>query len=91
MENTTDTGGYTLSRPTQPKWRIVVLVWTVLATIAVVQSLVPVALFATPGVLSRDLILALMQLPRYLLWAPLTPLIFAADRKSTRLNSSHSS
>jgi two-component system LytT family sensor kinase len=56
------------------------LVWAVPATVAVLQSLAS-AMYSTRGIGDRDWILAAAQFPRYLLWAPLTPLIFAAVRR----------
>ena len=71
----------TLSRPARPNWWIVApLVWAVPATIAVLQSLAP-AMYSTRGIGTRDWIVAAAQFPRYMLWAPLTPLIFAAVRR----------
>jgi two-component system LytT family sensor kinase len=71
----------TLSRPARPNWWIVApLVWAVPATIAALQSLAP-AMYSERGVTTRDWIVAAAQLPRYMLWAPLTPLIFAAVRR----------
>lgn len=82
MERTTEVYPGTLSRSAGPNWWIVApLVWAVPATVAVLQSLAPVAMYAANGVVRRDLIVALMQFPRYMLWAPLTPLIFAAVRR----------
>ena len=56
------------------------LVWAVPATIAMLQSLAP-AMYSARGVGTRDWIVAAAQFPRYMLWAPLTPLIFAAVRR----------
>src|SRR5262245_9661085 len=39
------------------------------------------AMFATHGVTNRDWTLAATQFARYMLWAPLTPLVFAAVRR----------
>lgn len=69
-----------LSRQDGPNWWIVApLIWAVPAAIATLQSLAP-AIYSASGVSSRDWMAAAAQLPRYLLWAPLTPLIFAAVR-----------
>jgi sensor histidine kinase YesM len=51
------------------------------ATIAAALAIAGPAMYATNGVGRRDWILAALQFPRYLLWAPLTPLIFAAVRR----------
>ena len=56
------------------------LIWAVPATIAVLQSLAP-AMYSARGAATRDWIQAAAQFPRYMLWAPLTPLIFAAVRR----------
>jgi two-component system, LytTR family, sensor kinase len=61
-------------------WIVAPLVWAVPATIAVLQSLVS-AMYSTRGIGARDWFLAAAQFPRYMLWAPLTPLIFAAVRR----------
>ena len=61
-------------------WIVAPLVWAVPAAIAMLQTLVP-AMSSPRGVAGRDWMLAAMQVPRYLLWAPLTPLIFAAVRR----------
>ncbi len=57
------------------------LIWAVPATIAAVLAVVGPWLYATMGVTGRDWTLAALQFPRYLLWVPLTPLIFAAVRR----------
>ena len=81
MERSPDAHRNTPSRPARPNWWIVVpLVWAVPATIAVLQSLAP-AMYSARGVGTRDWIHAAAQFPRYMLWAPLTPLIFAAVRR----------
>jgi len=70
-----------LSRRARPKWWIVVpLVWAVPGTVAALQSLTS-AMYSTRGIGSRDWIFAAAQFPRYMLWAALTPLIFAAVRR----------
>jgi two-component system LytT family sensor kinase len=70
-----------LNRTARTNWWIVApLVWAVPATVAVLQSLAS-AMYSTRGIGDRDWILAAAQFPRYLLWAPLTPLIFAAVRR----------
>lgn len=53
--------------------------WAVPAILAVLQSLL--SAYSTRGIVDRDWIVAAAQLPRYMLWAPLTPLIFAAVRR----------
>ena len=70
-----------LNRPARLNWWIVApLAWAVPATIAMLQVVEP-AMFATRGATSRDWMLAATQFGRYMLWAPLTPLIFAAVRR----------
>ncbi len=56
------------------------LVWAVPATIAMLHALAP-AMYSTGGVGDRDWTNAAMQFSRYILWAPLTPLIVAAARR----------
>jgi two-component system LytT family sensor kinase len=71
----------TLNRPARPNWWIVApLVWAVPATVAVLQSVAP-GIYSTRGIGARDWILAAAQFARYMLWAPVTPLIFAAVRR----------
>jgi two-component system, LytTR family, sensor kinase len=70
-----------VSRSARPNWWIVVpLIWAAPATVAVLQSLGS-AMYSTRGIGNRDWIFAAAQFPRYLLWAPLTPLIVAAVRR----------
>jgi two-component system LytT family sensor kinase len=70
------------SRLDRPNWWIVApLVWAVPAIIAALQTVAGPAIYATGGVGRRDWIFAALQFPRYMLWAPLTPLIFAAVRR----------
>jgi signal transduction histidine kinase len=71
----------TLSRPARTNWWIVALVWAVPAIIAAVLAVAGPWMYATNGVVRRDWIMAGLQIPRYVLWAPLTPLIFAAVRR----------
>jgi two-component system, LytTR family, sensor kinase len=72
----------TLSRPARPNWWIVVpLVWAVPATIAMLNALVMPAMYSPRGVGHRDWIMAAVQFSRYMLWAPLTPLIVVAVRR----------
>jgi two-component system, LytTR family, sensor kinase len=81
VERTAGIDRNTLSRPDRPNWWIVApLVWAVPATLAVLQSLGS-AMYSTRGIGGRDWIFAAAQFPRYMLWAPLTPLIFAAVRR----------
>ena len=54
--------------------------WAVPATVAVLQSLAP-AMYSTRGLGAREGLLAAVQFSHYMLWAPLTPLIFAAARR----------
>jgi two-component system, LytTR family, sensor kinase len=72
----------TLSRPARLNWWIVApLIWAVPATIAVLQTLAFGAMYSPRGVGARDWMEAAVQFTRYMLWAPLTPLIFAAVRR----------
>jgi LytS/YehU family sensor histidine kinase len=54
------------------------LIWAVPATIAALQQ---AATYATRGMLGREWLNAALQFPRYMLWAPLTPLIVGAARR----------
>jgi hypothetical protein len=82
MDRTTDVDPSTVNRPARLNWWIVApLVWAVPATIAALQAVVTPALYATNGVSRRDWILAALQFCQYMLWAPLTPLIFATVRR----------
>jgi two-component system LytT family sensor kinase len=81
VERTAEIDRNTLSRLPRPNWWIVApLVWAVPATVAVLQTLTS-AMYSERGISARDWILAAAQFPRYLLWALLTPLIFAAVRR----------
>jgi two-component system, LytTR family, sensor kinase len=72
----------TLSRLARPKWWIAApLIWAVPATIAALQSLASAAMYSPVGVGRRDWIVAATQFTHYMLWVPLTPLIFAAVRR----------
>lgn len=70
-----------LTRGARTNWWTVALVWSVPGTIASVLAVVGPWMYATLGVTRRDWIFAALQFPRYVLWAPLTPLIFAAVRR----------
>ena len=56
------------------------LIWAVPGIVAVLQALAP-AMYSPRGVGAREWMLAAGQFARYMLWAPLTPLIFAAVRR----------
>ena len=56
------------------------LIWAVPGTVAVLQALAP-AMYSPRGLGTRDWLLAAGQFARYMLWAPLTPLIFATVRR----------
>jgi hypothetical protein len=81
VERTAGIDRNTVSRPHRPNWWIVApLVWAVPATVAVLQSLAP-GMYSTRGIGAREGQLAAAQFVRYMLWAPLTPVIFAAARR----------
>jgi two-component system, LytTR family, sensor kinase len=80
VERTADDDRNTPSRPARPNWWIVVpLIWAVPGTIAMLGQ--APAMYGSRAVDTRDWIFAAMQFPRYMLWAPLTPLIFATVRR----------
>ena len=80
MKRTADVDQNTLSQSARPNWWIVVpLIWAVPGTIAMLGE--APAMYGSRAVPGRDWIFAAMQFPRYMLWAPLTPLIFAAVRR----------
>ena len=62
----------------RPRWSLIVLAWLIPATVALLQS---VAGYLLRGTLGAEWPWALLQIPRWLTWALLTPLVFsAADR-----------
>jgi two-component system, LytTR family, sensor kinase len=80
MERIADVDQATVSRPARPNWWIVVpLIWAVPGILATLGD--APAMYGSRGVPGRDWIFAAMHLPRYMLWAPLTPLIFLAVRR----------
>ena len=68
-QNVTD-DGYSI-----PRWMMIVGIWTIPATIAVLQSTVG---YAYGGVLKREWMWALFQFPRWMLWALVTPFALSA-------------
>src|SRR4029079_6182791 len=63
---------------TRPKWSLIILAWLIPASVALLQS---VAGYLLRGALKVEWPWALMQIPRWLTWVPLTPIVFyAADR-----------
>ncbi len=65
----------------RPNWWILVpLIWAVPGVVAMLQSLTT-AMSSARGIGSRDWAHAAAQFPRYILWAPVTPLIVAAVRR----------
>jgi two-component system LytT family sensor kinase len=62
----------------RPRWSIILLAWLVPSSIAVLQS---TAGYALRGMLAREWIWALMQFPRWMTWALVTPLIFYASER----------
>ena len=59
-------------------WVVAPLIWAVPATIATLHA---ATTYATRGMLGRDWPGAVLQFPRYMLWAPFTPLIVNAVRR----------
>lgn len=64
--------------PPRPRWRFVVLAWALPASIASLQT---AAGYALRGVLDREWQWALLQFPRWMTWALVTPIIFALARR----------
>jgi two-component system, LytTR family, sensor kinase len=69
-----DDGPATEAPSRTPRWSVILLAWTTLGVIAMLQL---ASGYAYRGLLSREWMNLLFQLPRWLLWAPVTPLIFA--------------
>jgi len=67
-----------MTSATRPKWSLIVLVWLIPAAVALLQA---VAGYLLRGTLKEEWFWALMQIPRWLTWVPITPIVFyAADR-----------
>jgi two-component system LytT family sensor kinase len=63
---------------TRPTWAVIVLVWLLPASVALLQA---VAANLLRGTLATEWPWALLQIPRWLTWVPITPIVFyAADR-----------
>jgi signal transduction histidine kinase len=62
----------------RPRWSITLIAWLIPSSIAVLQSM---AGYALRGMLAREWIWALMQFPRWMTWALVTPLIFYASER----------
>jgi two-component system, LytTR family, sensor kinase len=62
----------------RPRWSLIVLAWLIPATVALLQS---VAGYLLRGTLSAEWPWALLQIPRWLTWALITPLVFAAAER----------
>ena len=62
----------------RPTWSLILLVWLIPASVGLLQAVAANLLRGTLGV---EWPWALMQIPRWLTWVPLTPIVFyAADR-----------
>jgi len=62
----------------RPTWSLILLAWLIPASVALLQS---VASNLLRGTLGAEWPWALLQIPRWLTWVPLTPIVFyAADR-----------
>lgn len=70
--------GATLVESGAPRWRLVLLIWTIPASIAVLQS---VASYALRGALAVEWPYAALQFPRWMSWALVTPLVFWLARR----------
>jgi len=67
-----------MTSATRPKWSLIALVWLIPAAVALLQA---VAGYILRGTLREEWPWALMQIPRWLTWVPLTPIVFyAAER-----------
>ena len=67
-----------MTSATRPKWSLIALVWLIPAAVALLQA---VAGYLLRGTLREEWPWALMQIPRWLTWVPLTPIVFyAAER-----------
>jgi hypothetical protein len=63
---------------TRPTWSLILLVWLIPASVGLLQT---VAANLLRGTLGTEWPWALLQIPRWLTWVPLTPIVFyAADR-----------
>ncbi|MEW5915876.1 MAG: histidine kinase [Gemmatimonadota bacterium] len=60
------------------RWRFIVLAWTIPASIAALQA---AAGYALRGALDREWQWTLLQFPRWMTWALVTPAIFALARR----------
>ena len=60
---------------TRPKWSLIVGAWLVVAAVAMLQS---TAGYLLRGTLASEWPWLLLQIPRWLTWALITPLVFAA-------------
>jgi signal transduction histidine kinase len=62
----------------RPRWSLLFLVWLIPAFVALLQA---VASYLLRGTLQQEWPWALMQIPRWLTWVPITPIVFfAAER-----------
>jgi hypothetical protein len=66
------------ARPSLLRWRWVLLAWLLPAIIGTLQS---AAGYATRNALAQEWPYALLQFPRWMIWALVTPLVFAAHRR----------
>jgi two-component sensor histidine kinase len=62
----------------RPKWSLIFIAWLIPAVIAMLQS---AASYLMRDALAKEWPWVLMQLPRYLMWALCTPLVFSAVRR----------
>jgi two-component sensor histidine kinase len=62
----------------RPKWSLIFIAWLIPGAIAMLQS---TASYLMRDALAREWPWVLMQLPRYLMWALATPLVFSAVRR----------
>jgi sensor histidine kinase YesM len=62
----------------RPRWSLIVIAWLIVALVATLQS---TASYLLRGTLGNEWPWALMQIPRWLTWALVTPIVFAAAER----------
>ena len=62
----------------RPKWSLILVAWLIPAAVAILQS---TASYLLRGTLAGEWPWVLLQLPRWLTWVPITPLVFWAAQR----------